>query len=119
MDPSIDINDPRQRALLTLAQQYHPVPRRGVVPEAAVPGAEACVNALTMQFVLLAGGSRAVPDRRAVDAALRSAGLVDIVVRAGPTFAASTGAACVYGRFSAAGPAFEIGPPATDGSCRP
>ncbi|WP_412750355.1 hypothetical protein [Krasilnikovia sp. M28-CT-15] len=121
VDPSasFDINDPQQRARHALAQQYPPTPRRGGLAEAAVPGAEACIRALTMRFTLLAAGARTVPDRRAVDAALRSAGLLRIVVRPGPAFAASTGSACVYGAFTPAGPAFEIGPLAGDDSCRP
>jgi hypothetical protein len=119
VDPSasFDINDPRQRALRMLAEQYRPTPRRGAVPQAAVPGAEACVHALSIEFTLLASGSRAVPDEREIDEALRAAGLMKIFVRSGPAFAASTGAACVYGTFTEAGPAFTIGPPAIDGSC--
>src|SRR4051812_25227268 len=35
--PSFDLNDPRQRALHALTQQHEPTPRRGIVPEAAVP----------------------------------------------------------------------------------
>jgi hypothetical protein len=58
-----------------------------------------------------------VPDKKTIDEALRTAGLTKIFVRSGPAFAASTGAACVYGTFDEAGPAFTIGPLATDGSC--
>jgi hypothetical protein len=120
VDPSasFDINDPRQRALRELAQQQ-PTPQRGVVPQAAVPGAEACVHALNIRFTLLTSGSRTVPDEQAIDETLRAAGLTNIVIRSGPAFAASTGAACIYGTFTTAEPAFAIGPPTTDGSCRP
>ena len=121
LDPSasFDVNDPEQRSRRVLAEQYRPTPRRGVVPESAVPGAEACVLALRMHFTLLTSGSRTVPDERAIGAALSSAGLMKIVVRSGPIFAASTGAACVHGTLTAAGPAFTIGPLAADKSCRP
>jgi hypothetical protein len=121
VDPSasFDENDPEQRARRVLAQQYQPVPRRGVVPEAAVPGAEACVYRLKMEFNLLMSGSPRVPDEQAIGAALSSAGLTKIVVRSGPVFAASTGAACVLGTFTAKGPSFTIGPLAPNKSCRP
>lgn len=102
-----------------LAEQYRPTPRRGAVPQVSIPGAEACVYALMRHFSLLASGSQTVPDARAIDAALRSAGLSRIDVRSGPAFAASTGAACIHGRFTPAGPAFVISPPASGGSCRP
>jgi hypothetical protein len=121
VDPStsFDINDPQQRALRVLAEQFRPTPRRGTVPQAAVPGAEACVYVLRLQFSLLTSGFRSVPDASAIDRTLRAAGLAKIVIRPGPVFAASTGAACVYGTFTAAGPAFTIGPLGTDGSCSP
>jgi hypothetical protein len=121
LDPSasFDINDPRQRARRALAEQYTPAPRRGVVRETAVPGAEACIYALKLHFSLLMTGSRTVPDDEAIRAALSSAGLTKIVVRPGAVFAASTGAACVYGTVTASGPAFTIGPSAADDTCRP
>jgi hypothetical protein len=121
LDPSdsFDVNDPQQRARRVLAEQHRPTPQRGVVPQAAVPGAEACVYALKLTFSLLTAGTRTVPDRQEIDTALRSAGLTKIVIHPGPSFAASTGAACVYGTFAATGPSFAIGPLASDGSCRP
>ena len=121
VDPSasFDMSDPQERARRVLAEQYRPTPRRGVVAAAAVPGAEACVRALRIEFSLLTAGSPAAPDDPAIERALRSAGLTKIVIRSGPVWAASTGGACVYGTFTAAGPAFTIGPPAIDGSCRP
>jgi hypothetical protein len=121
VDPSasFDITDPQQRTRRALAEQFRPTPRRGVVPQAAVPGAEACVHALRIHFSLLASGSRSVPDEPAIDAALRSAGLTKIAVRSGPAFAASTGAACIHGTFTGTGPAFTIGPLTTDNACRP
>lgn len=119
LSASFDVNDPEQRARRVLAEQYRPLPRRGALAEAAVPGAEACVHALKREFSLRAGGSRAVPDEPAIGAALRSAGLTNIDVRPGPAFTASTGAACIYGTFTASGPGFTLGPPATDGSCPP
>lgn len=121
VDPSasFDLNDPRQRALRALAEQYGPTPKRGAVPEAAVPGAEACVHALEIYFSLLAAGSRSTPQPSQVDQALRSAGLTNIVVAPGPVFGASTGELCVFGAFTTNGPEFTLGPPATDGSCRP
>jgi hypothetical protein len=117
LPPSFDLNDPRQRALHALTQQHEPTPRRGTVPEAAVPGAEACIYLLRMNFSLLTAGSPSPPGTAPVEAALRSAGLMRIVVRPGPVFAASTGAACLSGRFTTDGPAFTIGPPAA--TCRP
>lgn len=121
VDPSasFDINDPRQRAQRVLAEQFRPTPRRGTVPQAAVLGAEACVYFLRLQFSLLMSGSATVPDASAIDATLRAAGLAKVLVRPGPIFAASTGAACIYGTFTPAGPAFTIGPLGTDGSCAP
>jgi hypothetical protein len=119
VDPSasFDVNDPEQRARRVLEQQFRPTPRRGVVPEAAVPGAEACVYALKLTFSLLAHGSGIAPDASDVETALHSAGLTEVDVRSGPAFAASTGAACIYGKFTAAAPAFNIGPSAADGTC--
>jgi hypothetical protein len=119
VDPSasIDPNDPMQRIRHILAEQYRPTPRRGVVPEAAALGAEACIRSLKIQFSLLMAGGQNVPDKPAIDAALRSAGLTKIIVGSGPAFGASTGAACVYGTFIATEPAFTISPPAADGSC--
>jgi hypothetical protein len=114
---SFDRNDLAQRARRVLAEQHRPTPTRGVVPAAAVPGAEACVYFLRIQFSLLAAGSRAAPAEPAIEAALHSAGLTKIVIHPGPVFAASTGAACVHGSFTAEGPSFVIGPAATDGSC--
>jgi hypothetical protein len=89
------------------------------MPETAVPGAEACIYALELHFSLLMSGSRTVPDDEAIRAALNSAGLTKIVVRPGPVFAASTGAACVHGTVTASGPVFAVGPAAADGACRP
>ena len=121
LDPStsFDVNDPVQRARRALAERHRPTPRRGPVPEAAVPGAEACIYALKLHFSLLTSGSQTVPDNQAIGAALNTAGLTKIVVRPGPTFAASTGAACVHGTFTTTGPAFTIAPLAADGSCPP
>lgn len=118
-DPSasFDVDDPQQRARRTLAEQHRPTPTRGPVPPDAVPGAEACVTALKLHFSLLTSGSTRVPDERAISGALSSAGLTKIAVRPGPAFAGSTGAACVHGTYSTAGPAFTIGLPAADGSC--
>jgi hypothetical protein len=115
VDASWDVHDARERARRALVEQYRPTPRRGPVPEEAVPGAEACVHALRITFSLLAAGSATPPDEREVESALRSAGLLDIVVNG--EFAASTGAACIYGTFAADGPAFTIGPLAAAGSC--
>jgi hypothetical protein len=84
-----------------------------VVPADAVPGAEGCVYLLRMAFTLLTAGSTRPPESRAVEEQLRSAGLEGIVMRPGPSFGASTGAACIYGAFTASGPSFEIGPPVT------
>jgi hypothetical protein len=121
LDPSasFDPNDPAQRARRALAEQRRPTPTRGVVAARAIPGAEACVYFLKLQFSLLTAGSRAAPAEPAIETALRSAGLLKIVIRSGPVFAASTGAACVHGSFTAAEPAFVIGPLAAGGSCRP
>jgi hypothetical protein len=120
LDPSasFDLNDPGQRARRVLAEQNGPTATRGVVPKVAIPGAEACVHALKIQFSLLAAGSRTAPDEQAIEAALRSAGLTKVLIHSGPVFAASTGAACVFGSFTATGPAFIVGPLTTDGSCR-
>jgi hypothetical protein len=120
LDPSasFDPNDPRQRARRVLAEQHRPTPTRGVVPTVAIPGAEACVYLLKIQFSLLSAGSRTAPDEQAIEEALSSAGLTKIVVRPGPVFVASTGAACVHGSFTVTGPAFIIGPLGADGSCR-
>jgi hypothetical protein len=121
LDPSasFDVNDPGQRARRVLAAQHRPTPTRGLVPKAAIAGAEDCVYLLKMQFALLTTGSRTAPDEQAIGVALRSAGLMKIVVDSGPVFAAFTGGACVYGSFTATVPAFIIGQPAPDGSCRP
>lgn len=119
-DPSasFDLNDPEQRARRTLAEQRRPSVVRGVVPEGAVAGAEACVHVLSMEFSLLTAGSRTPPDVAAIEAALRSAGLTNVVISPGPVFVASTGSACLRGDFPSTGPAFIIGPVAEDGSCR-
>ncbi|MFC3738546.1 hypothetical protein ACFOS3_15945 [Paractinoplanes deccanensis] len=117
VDPSasFDLNDARERARRALAQQNPPTARRGVVPEAAVPGAEACVHALRIQFSLLEAAGSERPD---LGAALRSAGLTQIVV-ASPSFAASTGSACLYGTLTPAGPTFAIGPVTAGKPCSP
>jgi hypothetical protein len=112
-------SDADERARRALQAQQHPTPRRSGVPEAAIPGAEACVQILRRNFALLTTGFRTVPDQPAVDTALRSADLTRIVVRDGPAFAGSTGAACLYGTFTGTGLDFVIGPPAVDGSCPP
>jgi hypothetical protein len=119
IDPSasFDLSDAQQRALRALAAQNRPTPRRGAVPEAAVPAAEACVQDLRRHFTLLTANASGVPDESTVDAALRSAGLTKIVVRPGQGFAASTGTACLYGTFTEPVPDFAIGPRAADGSC--
>ncbi|WP_433366676.1 hypothetical protein ACQPZX_38180 [Actinoplanes sp. CA-142083] len=118
-DPSssFDVSDPEQRARRALEAQRKPTPRRAGVPETAVAGAESCVQFLMRHFTLLTTGFRSVPDESAIDTALRSAGLEQVVVGAGPAFAASTGAACVYGTFTGSGLDFAIGPRAADGSC--
>jgi len=120
VDPSasFDLSDPGQRARRALAEQHRPTPSRGVVAQGAIPGAEACVYFLKLQFSLHAAGSRTAPDEQTIAAVLRSAGLTKIAVRSGPVFAASTGAACVHGGFTTTGPAFVLGPLAADGSCR-
>jgi hypothetical protein len=119
LPPSFDVNDPRQRALRSLAQQYRPTPLRGPVPDDAVRGAEACVQVLRVTFSLITAGARSTPSASQVDTALTSAGLTNIAVASGPVFGASTGAACLFGTFAAEGPRFTIGPLAADGSCRP
>jgi hypothetical protein len=86
---------------------------------AAVPGAEACVQALEIRFSLLMRGSRAAPDESTIDSALRSVGLTDVVIGPESSFAASTGSACVYGTFTPAGPDFAIGPASAGRSCHP
>ncbi len=120
-DPSasVDLNDPRQRALHALAQQYRPTPQRAPVPEAAVPGAEACVQLLAVTFSLVAAGTGRTPEASEIDGALRQAGLTKIVVDTGPVFSASTGEACVFGTFPAGEPEFMLGPLGADGSCGP
>jgi hypothetical protein len=112
---SSDVNDRARRAL---AGQRRPSPTRGVVPEAAVSGAETCIDLLRREFALIEAGSRTAPDERAIKRALGSAGLVHVVVRSGPVFAASTGAACIHGDLTRTEPGFIIGPPAADGLCR-
>jgi hypothetical protein len=89
------------------------------VPETAVPGAEACVHALEIQFSLLMRGSRETPDEPSIDSALRSVGLTKIVIGSESSFAASTGAACVYGTVTTAGPDFAIGPATAGRPCLP
>ncbi|MDI6099568.1 hypothetical protein QLQ12_13270 [Actinoplanes sp. NEAU-A12] len=120
IDPSASfvVRDPGEGARRALAQKHRPTPRRGVVPEAAVPGAQACVDALRTEFALRMRGSHETPGGPVIDVSLRSAGLTQIVIGSA-SFAASTGAACVYGTFAAAGPEFAIGPVAADGSCPP
>jgi hypothetical protein len=115
---SVVLTDREQRARRALAAQRRPTATRGVVPKDAIPGAEACIQFLRMQFSLLSAGSRTSPDPTAVEAALHSAGLTTIVVGRGPVFSASTGAACLHGDLSVPEPAFIIGPLAADGSCR-
>ncbi|GAA0581484.1 hypothetical protein GCM10010172_78080 [Paractinoplanes ferrugineus] len=106
------VGDARERARRALLEQRKPVPRRGVVPAAAVPRAEDCVHVLRLQVSLLTAGSAQPPGEAALKRALSSAGLSGIVVRPGPSFGASTGAVCVYGTFTGPDPSFEIGPPA-------
>lgn len=114
---SLGADEAREQARRALMEQRRQIPRRGAVPEAAVPGAEACVHALEIHFSLLMRGSREAPGEPEIDAALRSAGLTEIVVSPRPSFAGSTGAACVYGSFTAAGPEFVIGPAAPGRPC--
>jgi hypothetical protein len=116
---SFNLDDPGERARRALAQQDRPVPRRGALPESAVPGAEACVRALEIHFSLLMRGSGIAPSGPAIGAALTSAGLTGIVVGDDASFVASTGAACVHGAITRSGPSFVIGPVTVGGSCAP
>jgi hypothetical protein len=118
-DPN-DFDDPdgvleRRRALEALQS---PVPRRGEVPAAAVPAAEACVRLLQAELTLL-GVSAGGPADTAVEAALRRAGLRNPVVKPGPAFAGSTGSACVVGSFAGTRPSLVIAPLDPAGACIP
>jgi hypothetical protein len=114
---SWDVNDARERARRALLAANAPTPRRGAVPEDAVPGAEACVYLLRLRFSLLTSGSGTAPARAEIEHSLRSLGLTEVVLEPGPVFAASTGAACIHGTFTEDDPSFTISPLAVDGSC--
>ena len=103
-------NDAGDRARRALEAQRTPVPTVGVVPPAAIPGAEECVRLLSLEFNLLAGGSGRVPDDAGIRAALEKNGLTGIVIRPGPAFAASTGRACIRGTFPAGVPDMMMSP---------
>jgi hypothetical protein len=94
-----------------------PVPTRGAVKPSVIPAAENCVHLLSLRFSLLAAGDKALTEPT-VRAELLDAGLTGVIVDPGPTFAASTGQACVVGTFTAGTPIFAITPLAGDGSCR-
>jgi hypothetical protein len=111
--------DAAERARKALEAQQSPVPRRGIVPPAAVPGAEACVRLLQLEFNLLAAAAGGTPADAAVRAALLKAGLRDPVVEPGPAFAASTGSACVVGAFTGTEPSMAITPLGRGGACTP
>lgn len=96
-----------------------PIPRRGPVRGDAATIAEFCVRTLRLELRLLTGGRGGRPEEPALRRMLTSQGLSGITVGEGSAFAASTGTACVYGVFTAAGPELSIGPPAARGTCRP
>lgn len=104
----------RQRRVL---QAQPAVPQRPNVPPAAVPGAEACVRLLQLEFSLRGAGTGRL-DERAVRAALESVGLTAVNVGRGPVFTASTGRACILGTFPADRPAMEIAPLGAGGDCQ-
>jgi hypothetical protein len=110
--PSDDAAERRRKAL-----QPSPVPRRGEVPAAAIPAAEACVRQLQMELTLL--GASGNLQAAAVEAVLLRAGLRDPVVEPGPAFAASTGSACIVGSFTGTEPSLAIAPLTQAGACKP
>ena len=116
---TLGANDAREEARRALLRQQVATPRRGPVPDAAVPGAEACIHALEIQFALLMRGSGKKPDQATIESALRSAGLTEVATGSATTFAASTGAACVYGTVTPTGPEFAIGPVLAGRPCLP
>ncbi len=114
-----DAADAAERRRRALASQRSPVPHRGAVPPAAVPGAERCILVLRRQFALRVAGSGRAPADADIHTTLANAGLTGITVRPGSSFAASTGEVCILGAFTAGEPAFTIGAFADDRSCPP
>jgi hypothetical protein len=107
-----------ERARRALEAANPPLPRRGPLPAAAAARAEACARHLSPQLNLLMRDTAPL-DERALRRFLTREGLTGIGIGPGPSFAGATGAACVYGSFTADGPELSIGPPGPDGSCSP
>jgi len=105
------------RARRALEAANPPVPRRGPIQGDAAALAESCVRTLRLELTLLTGGRGGRPEEPALLRTLTSQGLSGITVGSGAAFAASTGAACVYGTFTADGPELSIGPLAANGTC--
>ena len=110
-------DDAEERRRKALESQQTPVPRRGDVPAAAIPGAEACVRLLQIEFTLQAAATGAAPADAAIQATLLKVGLRKPVVKPGPAFAASTGSACITGTFVGADPSKAIAPLNPAGAC--
>ena len=110
-------DDAEERRRKALESQQTPVPRRGDVPAAAIPGAEACVRLLQIEFTLQAAATGAAPADAAIQATLLKVGLRKPVVKPGPAFAASTGSACITGTFVGAEPSMTIAPLNPAGAC--
>jgi hypothetical protein len=111
-----------ERARLVLEAANPPVPRRGDMPAATVIGAEQCVNQLRVELTRRVAGSRTAPSIPDIRSTMESIGLTAVTVNAnsrGPSFAGSTGAACLLGTFTADKPTFAIAPLPTAGGCHP
>jgi hypothetical protein len=109
--------DAAERRRRALAEANPPLPRRAGVPEAAAVRAESCARRISPELTLLS--VTGAPDDNAIRQILSTAGLDQVVIRPGPTFAASTGKACLYGTLTSDHPKLSIGPLAPNGSCPP
>jgi hypothetical protein len=124
-DPQPDAADPQPstepeaaaRARRALEAANPPVPRRGPVPADAAAVAESCARILRLELTLLIGGRGGRPAEPALRRTLARQGLSGIAVGDESAFAASTGAACVHGVFTAEGPQLSIGPIAANRTC--
>ena len=117
--PDAAVTEALERRRRNLEAQNPPTPTRGAVLAAAIAGAESCVRALRIEFTLLAAGSGTRPSDDTIRATLRHAGLTSVTVQPGPTFAASTGQACLLGSLTTEKPSFTIAQLGPDGSCHP
>jgi hypothetical protein len=107
-----------ERARLALEAANPPTATRGDVPPGAAAGAELCVTRIRTELSLRTNTGRTEPAPADIRATLDNAGLTEVVVD-GPSFAGSSGQACLLGTSSAGKTTFTIAPLPGDGHCRP